>query len=333
LQPAGAARRVQQLSQVAYREGFRLVYKKTDSTLRGNIGAELAALIKAYAGSPLLYVPAYPRLGRTVINGSLWVDGVLVGATAFAADPLNPVSESHIPTLLAAQCGVPLRSGSLKELADSAAEGIAICDAETDVELEAAAKAFVDSPIFRLAAGPAGFATHLARLLGPPNFQPSSLPRVRKALIVNGSLHTVSAQQVEQARRERFGVIESEANSAALPGAGWNILLPEAGTGKLGLDFARNLAKSICRILAAHPVDVLVIFGGDTAYALVEALGHPNLYPVGEVMEGIPMSRIPGGEIASSLGERDHDLYLITKAGGFGPPDVLASIRNSVDER
>jgi D-threonate/D-erythronate kinase len=330
LDPVEAAQRIRQLAKVAYYEGFPLVYKKTDSTLRGNIGAELAAVIEAYAGLPLLYVPAYPRLGRTVRNGSLLVDGVLVGETSFALDPLNSVRESHIPTLLAAQCRLQLRSGSLADLADSAEEGIAICDGETDAELEAAARKYVSSPIFRLAAGPSGFATHLARLVDMPRCQPPSLPRVRNALIVNGSLHKVSAQQVAQAKREGIGVIDGNAIPAESPKNGWNILLPEAGMGKASLDFARHLAKSICRILARRSIDMLVVFGGDSAYAFVDAIGHPTLHPVGEVMEGIPISRIDARELDPYLGKRVHDLYLTTKAGGFGPPDVIASIRNSV---
>src|ERR1039458_4252556 len=54
---AEAARRVYEFAHAAYNEGFSHVYKKTDSTLRGNIAAELAALSEAFAGAPLLYVP------------------------------------------------------------------------------------------------------------------------------------------------------------------------------------------------------------------------------------------------------------------------------------
>jgi D-threonate/D-erythronate kinase len=109
-----AARRIHELAHSAYTEGFPIVYKKTDSALRGNIGAELAALIEAYSGSPLLYVPAYPQMGRTVKNCSLYVDGVLVGDTCFAIDPLNCVKESHIPTLLAANAGCRCARGRLR---------------------------------------------------------------------------------------------------------------------------------------------------------------------------------------------------------------------------
>src|ERR1019366_10127995 len=151
---------------------------KTDSTLRGNIGAELAALCRAFAGAPLLYVPAYPQMERTVRGGSLYVDGVLVSVTSFAGDPFNPVRESHIPTLLKSQCGLPIRSGPVTDVTNSELTGIAICDGESDKDVESAARAFTSPPSFRLAAGPAGFATHFARFVDLPRGRPAALPGI-----------------------------------------------------------------------------------------------------------------------------------------------------------
>jgi uncharacterized protein YgbK (DUF1537 family) len=327
---AEAAQRVHELACAARAQGFSHVYKKTDSTLRGNIGAELAALMEAYEGSPLLYVPAYPQMGRTVSNGCLSVDGVLVSATGFSSDPFNPVKESHIPTLLAASCRAPVRWGRVGNLVDSDPQGMVICDGETDEDVQAAARAFISSPVLRLAAGPSGFAAHLARLMNLPRGQPPPLPGARNALIVNGSLHPASYQQVEQAKRAGLRSIDRHAISGAPTEAGWIILEPGMGTGGATLDFAKSLARSVCLILARYPIDALVVFGGDTAYAIVEAIGNPPLHSLGEVMEGIPVSRIEAEEVGPRLGPRDRDLYLVTKAGSFGPPDVLASIRNSL---
>jgi uncharacterized protein YgbK (DUF1537 family) len=327
---AEAARRVHDLAQIARGEAFTCIYKKTDSTLRGNIGAELAALIRACSGSPLLYVPAYPQMGRTVRNGSLYVDGVLVGATSFASDPLNPVIESHIPTMLAAQSNLSVRMTTVANISDCEPGGITICDGETDADVEAAARAFINSPMFRLVAGPAGFATHLARLVDLHRCPPPALPSVGNALIVNGSLHKVSLQQVEHAKREAFGSVDGHAMPATLSDDAWMVLEQGGTTDRATLDFARCLALSVCRLLARFPVDLLVIFGGDTAYAIVEAIGNPPLHPLGEVMEGIPISKIEAKQIGPHVGHRDRDLYVVTKAGGFGPEDVLTTIRKSI---
>jgi len=328
-----AARRVYEFAHAAYEEGFSHVYKKTDSTLRGNIGAELAALSEAFAGAPLLYVPAYPQMGRTVRGGSLYLDGVLVGATSFAGDPFNPVRESHIPTLLKSQCRLPIRSGPVADIANSELAGIAVCDGETDEDVESAARAFASSSFFRLAAGPAAFATHFARLADLPRGRPADLPGIRNALIVNGSLHAVSRHQVEQAKQEGFKSMDRSSSPAALIDGEWTILEPGSGSGGATLDFAQALARSVCHILAHAPIDALVIFGGDTAYAISEAIGGPPLHLIGEVMEGVPIARIDADCLGLYTGHRDRDLFLVTKAGSFGSPDILASIRNSLGKR
>jgi uncharacterized protein YgbK (DUF1537 family) len=239
-----AAQRIHELALAARCEEFDLIYKKTDSTLRGNIGAELGALINAYSGAPLLYVPAYPQMGRTVRNGSLYVDGVLISATRFAGDPLNPVKESHIPTLLAAQCSLPVQSRYVANIADSEPWAIAVCDGETDLDVEAAARAFIDSTTLRLAAGPSGFATHLARLVDTPHYLPVDLPRARNGLIINGSLHKVSLQQVEQAKREGFKSGDGQSISAAPINGDWIILERELNAGRPTEAFAKSLARS-----------------------------------------------------------------------------------------
>jgi uncharacterized protein YgbK (DUF1537 family) len=81
----------------AQARGGRLVYKKIDSTLRGPVAAELAALLAARKEWRVLFAPANPRAGRTVRGGVLRVHGVPVHETAFARDPASPVRESAIP--------------------------------------------------------------------------------------------------------------------------------------------------------------------------------------------------------------------------------------------
>ncbi|MBI5085319.1 MAG: four-carbon acid sugar kinase family protein, partial [Acidobacteria bacterium] len=109
LAPPEAARRVFRHAQWAKDAGVALIYKKTDSTLRGNIGAELGALLGAFPGRRLTYAPAYPQLGRTVVHGRLLLDGLPVEQTPFAGDPIDPVTESNIEVVLVRQ-GAPLGS-------------------------------------------------------------------------------------------------------------------------------------------------------------------------------------------------------------------------------
>src|SRR5512133_2900134 len=83
--------------------GGRFVYKKIDSTVRGNVGAELDGLMDELAIPRALVAPAFPATGRTTLNGIHMVHGVPLAESSFAADPLWPATESHLPTLLARQ--------------------------------------------------------------------------------------------------------------------------------------------------------------------------------------------------------------------------------------
>src|SRR5690348_4621232 len=71
LNEAAAAKRTLELALFARNQCFHYIYKKTDSTLRGNIAAELGALATTFPTCSIVYVPAYPKMGRTVKNGVL----------------------------------------------------------------------------------------------------------------------------------------------------------------------------------------------------------------------------------------------------------------------
>ena len=51
---------VSRLVERARRAGISYIYKKTDSALRGNIGAELSALLDASGQAQLHFLPAFP---------------------------------------------------------------------------------------------------------------------------------------------------------------------------------------------------------------------------------------------------------------------------------
>ncbi len=61
---------------IAASEGIRNVYKKLDSTMRGNIGAELAGLMDSLGMQLAFVVPALPKYGRTTLNGMVYINGV-----------------------------------------------------------------------------------------------------------------------------------------------------------------------------------------------------------------------------------------------------------------
>jgi uncharacterized protein YgbK (DUF1537 family) len=271
-----------------------LIYKKTDSTLRGNITAELAALAAALPEARIAYLPAYPAMGRTVHVGRLYVDGVPVEQTAFARDPLNPVAVSSIAELLGE--GLPCT----------------VYDGETDDDIAESLAAALADPRCRIFAGPASVAEALAARLAPAGVPAPPWPRIERCLVVNGSLHEASARQMAVAAAR--GAVSWDTAAA------WRAFDPPACDEMLPLEVAFETAGLVCTLLDSSRWDGLLVIGGDTAFAILEALGRPLLEPVGEIVPGVPVSRVAGRE-----------LHLVTKAGGFGDEAVLCRVRELLD--
>ncbi|HYI94034.1 MAG TPA: four-carbon acid sugar kinase family protein, partial [Bryobacteraceae bacterium] len=97
--PAVAAGRVISLTR-EYGIVPDLLYKKTDSTLRGNIQSELEAIHTLFPHLRIAYVPAYPSQGRTLKHGLLYVNGRQLHETSAANDALNPVRSSSVSELI-----------------------------------------------------------------------------------------------------------------------------------------------------------------------------------------------------------------------------------------
>jgi uncharacterized protein YgbK (DUF1537 family) len=81
----------------------KTIYKKIDSTWRGNIGAELEVLMKELRIGFAVICSAYPENQRLGIGGYLLVDGALLHHTAMARDPASPITEGYLPKLLSSQ--------------------------------------------------------------------------------------------------------------------------------------------------------------------------------------------------------------------------------------
>ncbi len=331
------------------------IYKKTDSTLRGNLGGELEALSGFAPESPIIYVPAYPRLGRTCRDGILCLDGVPISETEFGRESSRSLNTSSIPQLLSQQSSIPVtlvrKAHHLSTILESCVAGnVLVCDAETDDELEELARAVTSVPPPWLWAGPAAFLGATVEALGNP---PSSFIEVQSAgklLWICGSPNPRSQDQIEDAAKK--GTIVASLPPFFLEP--WNSLpkfsprgfakilamqlrekkhLILAGPSSMQKGMAsssppvtisplisQSLGEVVAEIFLEEFPDVLGICGGDTAQAVLEALGIATIHPLGELFEGIPISKIHYG---------DRSLLLITKAGGFGPVNLIDSIINS----
>ena len=92
------------------------VYKKMDSCLRGNPGAETEALMDELAYEASFIAPAFPEMGRTTVNRIHQVHGIPVGQTEISRDPVTPVTESDLRTVIKSQSRYPVGHIPLKLL-------------------------------------------------------------------------------------------------------------------------------------------------------------------------------------------------------------------------
>jgi uncharacterized protein YgbK (DUF1537 family) len=95
--------------------------------------------------------------------------------------------------------------------------------------------------------------------------------------------------------------------------------------GQIAAAVADRLAEATVRLCQALPVEALVLTGGDTARAIATRLGAAGISLTGEVVPGMPVGRLLGGELDGSP--------VVTKAGGFGNDDALLLAIRHVQQR
>jgi Uncharacterized protein conserved in bacteria len=71
-------------------------YKSVDSTLRGNLGAEIEAVLDIVQPDCAVIAPAFPKYGRTTVDGVQYLHGRSLHETEFGTDPTAPVKDADI---------------------------------------------------------------------------------------------------------------------------------------------------------------------------------------------------------------------------------------------
>lgn len=203
-------------SRIFKAQGYEHVYKKMDSTLRGNVAAELAAVVSVHQPEIVVVAPAFPKMNRQTVNGYQYVDGQLVSETEFGRDPKTPVTDSYIPNLFRSYVeenricliGQSELRGSHEQAASQIMNRAAggqtwfICDASTDDDLKTVAELFAGTGKTTVWAGSAGLIEHLPKALGLKRTMPEQQQElgIVRTLTVSASLSQVTKHQLEQVR-------------------------------------------------------------------------------------------------------------------------------------
>lgn len=325
--------------------GCQHLYKKIDSTLRGNIQAELQALVDVYKPQTVIFAPAYPVQGRTVEQGRLCVDGQPLLTTEIAKDPRNPLREDCLPALLQS-CGIRVsRHYSIADIETENlifGEGVYTFDAVTDQHLEGIARHAAALPERILWIGSAGLAEGLLNAVCP----------VKPAMAVVGSISLKTMEQIAYCRGKGVAIVhtdmiqayeqrqvqESVKKAAAYLENGRDILLTAAESrqdyerfaaygGQRGISTDRlaeftkqTLSRMVLPVLGQAKTAGIFLTGGDTAIAVIECLRSRGSHIEQELLPGFVQGRLNGGPYDG--------LPIVTKAGAFGSAaDIYACMQ------
>lgn len=96
-----AYERVKKATQQLVADGWTQFYKSVDSTLRGNLGAEIEAVMDVVQPDCSIIAPAFPKYGRTTVDGVQYLHDRPLHETEFGSDPTAPVKDANIARRLA----------------------------------------------------------------------------------------------------------------------------------------------------------------------------------------------------------------------------------------
>ena len=187
------------------------ISKRIDSTLRGNLGVEIDAVIDKYPKLMAIVVPVYPSSGRICVGGYLLVNDIPLQNTAMRVDPKNPMSESSVMKLLHSQTNKNIGYVSLEQVLGGSEDiasklnefykdniRIVLFDAATEENIDQIAQAVLKSKVPFFCVDPGVFTAHMAHML-----YSSSQKRINKVFVAIGSVSELTQRQIRKLRYNR----------------------------------------------------------------------------------------------------------------------------------
>jgi uncharacterized protein YgbK (DUF1537 family) len=300
---------------------YNIIYKKIDSTLRGNPGPEIQAIMDATGETDAIFTPTHPPTQRRVKDGYLYVADKLITETEYINEYRKKTS--YIPAILDLEKKIHIKKIPI----DVSLKGIIIVDSETEKDLF-----LIAAQRRRLMIGSAGLASALCQTLRNP-------PPV---LTIIGSMRTETRIQVEVLKRRlsvatlslnTINALNQTPQQEALLRAkealnlGQDIVITSAPSTDLVektrkeakrlnlplLELENRITSALAQLtetLLEYDLSGIIITGGATAQAISKILGTKKIQILDEVQPGVPVLKLD-------------NLTAVTKAGGFGQADTL----------
>ena len=326
-----------------------------DSTPQGNIGPVTDALMDALGCDLTLVTPAFPDNQRTVFKGHLFVGDVLLSDSGMRQHPLTPMTDANLVRVLQAQTRrkvglveravVARGAQAIRERCARLRQegvGMAIVDAISNDDLMCLGLALKGQAL--VTAG-SGVAIGLPQNWGlQANAEAATLPRAGGArAVISGSCSVATNAQVANALAG--GVLDFVVDPLAVA-AGADVVAQalawaqrrlgrgallvrataqpaelQAVQAQLGAAQAGELVErtlgSIAHGLVQMGVRQLVVAGGETSGAVVQALGISQLQIGAQIDPGVPWCA------AASPAAGGETVHIALKSGNFGTPDFF----------
>ncbi len=313
----------------------RLPFKKIDSTLRGNIVAESLATLEATGRRHLLITPAFPGQGRVLRGGELFIHGIALSETAIAKDALSPPLSIPLAMAFGGKMGVLVHEidhPAQLRLEPGEAVHVYVVDSETDNELLQLAHFALAHRDAVVVAGTSGLGNALATAIYGGTSDLKVRRDARPMLYIVGSRTPQSAAQLERivdcgghliVIESHDGQIELDAALRSLARLDLNApayVLTMRQRDKVVPDaplVASALATLAHQLINEVDIGAIVVTGGDTAQALMAEMAIGSVDLAGELMPGIAVGLVP---------HRKRNFKLVTKAGGFGDPELFVTL-------
>jgi len=309
---------------------YELLYKKTDSTLRGNIGAEIDACIDGIKADRAAFIPAFPALQRRSVYGRVFLGKKVIENTEFASDAFNPVTSSNLTDLIKKQSKYKpvlvdidiLRKGTRfvqgfmarNSYKINARVPIYIFDCLSNKDLKIAAKCLKDFKVIAGASGPVGYLLKKKTL---NNFYKKETVKPKQAVFI-GSMKRITHEQLILlnkyiSRESRF--IKPVLFAVNTPGK--NTVYGKKQAKRID----RRFAKAALLLTGKNSCGKLILSGGATAENICKVMKINITLLIRNILTGIPLTYSP-----------ERNIYIVTKPGGYGDKKALVTIYKALKE-
>ena len=328
------------------------VYKKTDSALRGHLGAEFEAVLKWAKSGQLHFVPAFPKMNRGTRDGIHYIDGIPVSESVFGKDPFNPVRHNEVHHILKEETDSLIHVVPQGKKANEE-KGVFVYDAMTEEDLSAVGNLLKNQGKLAYTAGCAGFASVLADVIGIGGDEKTEIHYEDSFVVACGSVNPITVAQLNYA--EKKGFLHFYLTSEEILDPDW--ITSKAGEEKLrtledaiknhhrvlidtndqkghepaikyaaraGLtlqDVQNRISHTMGRLLHIL-IDrgiraTMMITGGDTLMGFMKDVHVAEMTPVKELI---------AGSVLSTVNVDGMPINVISKSGGFGKENLIAEL-------